>query len=214
MYNANRPGPDDLPSAAQLLKSTLLAAIAAVVILVTVVLPAEYGIDPTRIGRMLGLAEMGEIKVQLAREAEADRQMEQQQREGERRPDDRSGLLNRMFRLVIGTAHAQAAPAWRDEVSVTLKPGQGAEIKLTMEKGAVAEFAWAVDGGVVNYDLHADGSGQTISYEKGLAVPRKEGSLKAAFAGNHGWYWRNRGKQDVTVKLSVRGDYKQVKRVE
>ena len=33
------------------------------------VLPAEYGIDPTGVGRALGLTQMGEIKVQLAEEA-------------------------------------------------------------------------------------------------------------------------------------------------
>ena len=36
-------------------------------LLVTMVLPAEYGIDPTGVGRVLGLTEMGEIKQQLAR---------------------------------------------------------------------------------------------------------------------------------------------------
>ena len=34
--------------------------------------PSEYGIDPTGLGGLLGLAEMGEIKSQLAEEAEAD----------------------------------------------------------------------------------------------------------------------------------------------
>ena len=69
MYNANKPNSDELPSSAQLIKSTVLAAIAAVVILLTVILPAEYGIDPTRIGKIFGLTSMGEIKMQLAEEA-------------------------------------------------------------------------------------------------------------------------------------------------
>ena len=70
MYNANTPLSADLPSSRQLLRSTLLAAIAAAVLLITVVLPAEYGIDPTGVGRTLRLTEMGEIKQQLAAEAE------------------------------------------------------------------------------------------------------------------------------------------------
>ena len=48
--------------------STAVAAAVAAVLLVTVVMPAEYGIDPTGMGRLLGLKEMGEIKMQLARE--------------------------------------------------------------------------------------------------------------------------------------------------
>jgi len=63
----------DLPTARQLVRSTLVALAVAALLLVTVVLPAEYGIDPTGIGRLTGLAEMGEIKSQLAEEAEADR---------------------------------------------------------------------------------------------------------------------------------------------
>ena len=73
MFNAEKPSLSELPSSGQLLKSTIIAAVSAVVILVTVVLPAEYGIDPTGVGKAIGLAEMGEIKTQLAEEAEADR---------------------------------------------------------------------------------------------------------------------------------------------
>ena len=78
MFNAEKPSLDELPSAAQLKKSTLIAAASALAILVTVVLPAEYAIDPTGVGRVLGLTEMGEIKSQLSDEAEADRQLEMQ----------------------------------------------------------------------------------------------------------------------------------------
>ncbi len=46
MYNANRPARDQLPTTSELLKSTGVAAVVAGVILVTVVLPAEYGVDP------------------------------------------------------------------------------------------------------------------------------------------------------------------------
>ena len=74
MHNGNKPNLDELPTSAQLIKSTIFAAAAAAVILTTIVLPSEYGIDPTGIGKAVGLAEMGEIKVQLGEEAEADRQ--------------------------------------------------------------------------------------------------------------------------------------------
>lgn len=60
------------PTSRQLLRSSAIAAAAAILILATVVLPAEYGIDPTGAGRALGLTRMGEIKLRLAREAAAD----------------------------------------------------------------------------------------------------------------------------------------------
>lgn len=53
------PAPQSLPSTARLLKATGLAIAVASVLLVTVVLPAEYGIDPTGIGTRLGLDVLG-----------------------------------------------------------------------------------------------------------------------------------------------------------
>lgn len=209
MNNANKPEPEELPSSAQLLRSTILAAVAAVIILVTIILPAEYGIDPTKIGRMLGLAEMGEIKSQLAEEAEADRLMKL-----ETAPPngEQSSLLQQVLALIVSSAQAQTMGDWQDEFEFTLTPGQGLEYKLVMKEGATAEFSWIVEGGVVNYDLHGDGSGQDISYEKGRAVPGHEGEIQAAFTGNHGWFWRNRGSNDVVVTVYLKGDYSEIKR--
>lgn len=209
MYNSNKPDLDELPSSAQLLKSTFIAAIVAAVILITVILPSEYGIDPTGAGQAMGLVEMGEIKMQLHDEAEADRQ---QGHGNSAVDDDQSSLLEQVFGLFVGTASAQTTEAdWSDTHSLTLIPGEGKEVKLVMEQGAAAEFSWMVDSGAVNFDLHGDGSGKNISYEKGRAVAGQDGVLTAAFTGNHGWFWRNRTKQDVTVTLLVRGDYSAMK---
>ncbi|WP_315855193.1 hypothetical protein [Chenggangzhangella methanolivorans] len=73
MYNTDIPTRAELPTTRQLLRSTAIAIVSAGVILTTIVLPAEYAIDPTGIGKAIGLAEMGEIKTQLAAEAESDR---------------------------------------------------------------------------------------------------------------------------------------------
>jgi hypothetical protein len=69
MYNSNIPSASELPSSKQLAISTVTALIVALTLLITCILPAEYGIDPTGIGRSLGLTQMGEIKEQLAQEA-------------------------------------------------------------------------------------------------------------------------------------------------
>jgi hypothetical protein len=95
---------------------------------------------------------------------------------------------------------------------VTLTPGEGAEIKLRMQAGDKAEFSWVVEGGAVNFDTHGDGGGRSISYEKGRVVPADDGELVAAFTGNHGWYWRNRGQTNVTLVLRTRGTYSNIKR--
>ena len=104
-----------------------------------------------------------------------------------------------------------AAPEWRDEVSYTLAPGEGIEVKLVMEEGQTARFEWTANGGVVNYDTHGDGSGQKVSYEQGRGVPEQAGELTAAFTGNHGWFWRNRTDAPVTVTLRTGGAYAEMK---
>jgi hypothetical protein len=50
MFNARKPAFEDLPTSQELIKSTKIAAYSAFAILLTVVLPAEYAIDPTGIG--------------------------------------------------------------------------------------------------------------------------------------------------------------------
>lgn len=216
MYNTDIPTRAELPTSAQLLRSTFMAIVAATAILVSIVLPAEYAIDPTGIGRMLGLAEMGEIKAQLAAEAEKDRTAGQQGAVpvAVPTPDRRSGLLDWLFaEFLVSPAAAQTTPARRnDEMSITLKPGEGAEVKMVMVQGAKVNFSWAVTGGVVNFDLHGDGGGQETSYQKGRGVPGADGVLEAAFDGNHGWFWRNRGTSDVTVTLRTSGSYAEIKR--
>lgn len=208
MYNSNTPLPADLPSSRQLLRSTLLAAVSAAVLLIAVVLPAEYGIDPTGIGRVLRLTEMGEIKQQLAAQAAADATAPP----AAALPAPTAPALPAAPQVPAPVAEAAQPAPWRDEMSVTLTPGEGTEIKLRMQEGDKAEYSWVVQGGAVNFDTHGDGGGRSISYEKGRGVPADEGELVAAFTGNHGWYWRNRGQANVTLVLRTRGTYSDIKR--
>ena len=204
MFNAKKPSLDELPSSAQLIRSTAIAAASAVAILVSVVLPAEYNIDPTGIGGVLGLSEMGEIKAQLAEEAEADRLLEIE-------AEEQSSLMNDIFGLFVGTAYAQDAEIWRDETTFTLAPGDSAEWKLVMEEGQTVEYRMLVDGGRVNFDMHGDGGGNSVTYEKGRGSTGDEGEIIAAFDGEHGWFWRNRDSQPATVTVQVRGEYTEFK---
>ena len=197
MYNSQKPDLDELPSTAQLLRSTFIALIAAAAILVTIVLPSEYGIDPTGAGRVLGLTQMGEIKEQLEKEAEED-----QKSHG-------SDAFEKLFELLVPPAHAQEA--WKDEVTFTLAPGKALEVKFAMTEGASAEYQWTAEGGRINFDLHAHGGGKSHTYEKGRGKTAGDGRLTAPFSGEHGWFWRNRDQTKVTVKLQVRGDYSELK---
>ena len=205
MYNTDLPTRAELPSTGKLLRSTLMAVVIAVALLISVVLPAEYAIDPTGAGRLLGLTEMGEIKTQLAEEAELDQASVQQASEpaapqeavsdsqpsaatataaptsdveteqvAASLPEDQEMVQTEANVALADAPAAEETPsqateetaAWGDEVTFTLTPGEGTEYKLTMEEGAVATFAWASDGGPLNFDTHGDGNGNSISYEK------------------------------------------------
>lgn len=223
MYNSDIPTRAELPSTAQLIKSTILALLAAAVILVTIVLPAEHATDPTGIGRMLKLTQMGEIRQQLAAEAAADRLKDQQSPQAPTAaPSDekRSSLVTILAQLFIAPAAANervvvAQAARSDELTIVLKPTEGVEYKMTMAKGAQVRFAWTVAGGVVNYDMHGTpvGGGKESSYKADRGVGKQDGTLTAGFDGTHGWFWRNRGTQSVTITLRVEGAYSEIKRM-
>jgi len=203
MHNAPKPKLDELPTKAQLFRSSIIAGIGAVAIMVTVYLPAEYAVDPTGVGRVLGLTEMGEIKVQLAEEAEADRLLDEQ-----RALDQSSSVLNSVFSLFVGAAHAQEA--WQNEVTFVLEPGDTAEIKMTMEAGNTVTYAWTAKGGRVNFDLHAHSGGESVDYERGAGQTEGEGTIEAPFAGDHGWFWRNRDSTPITMTIQLRGEYSNI----
>ncbi|HEV7340735.1 MAG: transmembrane anchor protein [Sphingopyxis sp.] len=216
MYNSNIPSKSELPSTGKLITSTVIAMATAGVLLVTVVLPSEYAIDPTGVGRVLGLTEMGEIKTQLAEEAAADRAADKSAQieaaasgmtvgEAEAAPEDVAAEAE-------GAAPAAAAGGRQDELRITLAPGEGAEVKLVMKAGGKSNFAWTAVGGPVNVDVHGDGGGKSISYKKDRNVTRDDGVMTAEFDGNHGWFWRNRGDAPVTVIVKAQGAHSEMKR--
>lgn len=206
MFNSQRPSTDDLPSNGQLLRATGIAAVAAAAILVTVVLPSEYGIDPTGIGRVAGLTQMGEIKQQLALEAAADeagvRASAEPQAPQFAQADNSAAVPS------------DASESSSDVTNLTLAPGEGAEIKLVMAKDSAVEYDWSASGGAVNFDIHADAPGISYhGYGKGSNSGGEQGTLVAAFDGSHGWFWRNRSGGAVTITLRTQGNYTEIKRV-
>jgi hypothetical protein len=225
MFNAQKPDPSELPSTGRLLKSTGIAAAVAGALLVFVILPAEYGVDPTGAGSLLGLTEMGRIKMQLAEEVALDQAEIIAPSAAASTPSPEPAPSEQAPSTPASSAAPTATPSTppasapqpatavaSDESVFTLAPDEGFEIKLVMVKGAKAKFEWFTDGPGVNYDTHADGAGVSYhGYGKGTNTPREEGELVAAFDGSHGWFWRNRTDQDVKITLRTSGEYTDVK---
>jgi hypothetical protein len=183
-----------LPTLRQLGKATSIAIGVAAVILITTVLPAEYGVDPTGVGKLIGLVRLNPVADATASPA----------------PDAAA-----LAAAVPAAAVIKSDIAMRsDEMSVTLAPNESAEVKAPMRKGDQFVFSWVSQGGEVKSDMHgepSDGS-KEASYWKSRQQASGQGSFVAPFDGTHGWYWRNRGESPVTVTVKVSGFYEKLYR--
>lgn len=227
MHNSNIPEDRELPTTEKLLKSTVIAVLSAMVLLITVVMPAEYGVDPTGIGNMLGLKRMGEIKTSLAAEVAADEeahaaeQFANAEEDHAHGPDTHTHDDEAAPVAIVEAAeeehahgpetHTHEAVAI-DNMTVTLAPNEGKEVKVTMEKGKTVSYKWVSSFGNVTFDAHGDSSALNIdyhSYKKGQNSS-DDGTITAEFDGKHGWFWRNRNASPVTIQLEVTGEYTEI----
>lgn len=180
------PSIDTLPSAARLARATAGAIAVAAVLLVTIVMPAEFGRDPTGVGARLGLfrpaVETPSVEPSATGGVEADG----------------------------SPLSASATPYRTDEMTLVLESGEGAEIKAAMKAGDRLVFSWTATGGAgVDVDMHGEAAGgaedQATSYLKGEGQTAGHGAFSAPFAGNHGWFWQNLNDDPVTVTVKVSG---------
>ena len=158
------------PSSAQLLRATLLAMIIAGVLLVTIVLPAEYGLDPTGIGRALGLFRPAASDASVDAAGAGDN-------EGAVAANSAAGDEGAAGRAVAAARPLRKSPTpYRtDEMSLTLQSGEGAEIKAAMKQGERLVFTWTATGGGVDVDMHSEflgaRAGESLSYWKDSSRP-------------------------------------------
>ncbi|MES2521893.1 MAG: transmembrane anchor protein [Gemmatimonadota bacterium] len=202
------------------MRSTLIAVGVAAVLLVGVVLPAEYGVDPIGVGRVLGLTEMGRIKTALAREAEAataaERAAVAQGSPAASAPATPARTDHDSASTVAVRGAGVAASPRQDSMTVRLRPGASIELKLDMRKDQRATYRWRADSAPVNYNTHGEPAnppkGFYHGYGKGTSRG-EQGDLVAAFDGMHGWFWRNRSASDVRITLVTSGEYRELREV-
>jgi hypothetical protein len=164
-----------------------IALLVAGVALVIAVLPAEFGVDPTGIGRRLGLLAIADVKNQVT-------------------------AFQQSQTAAAGSSIVTATDrTLREEtVDFTLAPHEFVEYKYRLDKGQSLLYSWHATA-AVNLEFHAepDGApkGYAETYEKRNGVERASGTLMAPFAGIHGWYWENPTDREVTVTLTSAGFY-------
>jgi hypothetical protein len=164
------------------------ALLAAGLILVMFVLPAEYGVDPLGTGARVGLLDLGVTAQQV------------QALEGAKA----SGASQ-------ATIVAPQEKAFKEEtIDFKVAPREGMEYKYRLDKGEALLYSWKATA-PVGFEFHAepDGAprGYAQTYEKGDGKQEASGTLTAPFPGIHGWFWENKTDQEVTVTLTTAGFY-------
>lgn len=175
----------------QLIQATGAALVAAAAILLTTVLPAEYGLDPTGIGKTLGLTALRST----AEAAEA--------------PAVAAAPAS------TASVTQSESPFQNGEMSLVLQANEGAEIKALMRAGDAFVFSWSTEGRPVNFDMHGEkpnAGDEFSSYWKDHGKTSGHGSFTAPFDGSHGWYWKNKGTAPVTVTVKLSGFFEKLYR--
>jgi hypothetical protein len=178
------PAIGELPNRKVLNKATLVAAGMAALLLVTVVLPAEYGIDKTGAGRLLGLTEMGRMKRAAAE-------------------NDRATPPAKLPPLDYKAGQT-------GELRVALAPGEGREVKASMRAGGTMRYEWSTNDLPIHYELHGEprGAAKGVYTSYKIAVSKGEsGDFTAPMEGTQGWYWRNDTPMPVIVSVKATGEW-------
>ncbi len=195
MHDISDFNSDGLPSNKSLIKATLVAFFTGCILLVTIILPAEYGVDPTGLGDKLGLTQLT-----IASESKSVGIALQ--------PGDLESVS------VIEPVWKSMTPFRSDTMILTLLPNQGAEIKAIMNKNQKFVFNWEVKGGLAYFDMHGEAFNTKVdeftSYWEDDKESNASGAFIAPFDGTHGWYWQNKGSESIEIHLSTSGFYKEL----
>jgi hypothetical protein len=169
-----------LQSTATLLKASVFAVVLAAIVLIGAILPAEYGIDLTGLGKAAGLLPLANLSESA--DAEVSVSIEKQ---GAGLQDDRIDIT---------------VPAGGGlEYKLYMAKGETMRYTWSSDDG---ELFFDFHG-----EPEGDTSGYFESYTVSTA-DKVSGSFTASFNGSHGWYWENSSYAPLLVTLRTEGKYK------
>ena len=182
------------PSKAAIAKATSIALLVALVLLFTAVLPAEYGYDPLKTGKVLGLTGISQADVKEVKGAAPTVAPGQT---GVYRPEPK------IYKV--------------DSEDFELRPGEGMEMKYHMQKGAGMLYGWKADG-KLTYEFHGEpdvkpNKDYFESYDLDDKVGKESsfGSFTAPSTGIHGWFFKNKSNKEIKFHLTVAGFFDSAK---
>jgi hypothetical protein len=193
----------------QILKSLLIALLIGTVVLISAVLPAEYGIDPLGTGKLFGFSKLyqGNNQTEIIETAS-------------------SLNFNKIKMEKLGSPQSTPKPSEannpppevqysnrEDSIEVIVPAKKGIEYKFKSLKYGNIKYEWTTDKGIVYIDFHGEVKQEnlpknvfyesyTLAYSNNMA-----GTLTAPFEGKHGWYFRNETNEDIVVTIRLNGQY-------
>src|SRR5262249_39104706 len=195
------------PSRAAIAKATVIALLVAAVILVTAVLPAEYGIDPLGTGKALRLTDLAKAEPAKAKEAPA-------------AATTKPGEYAPTIVPVLEAATDGGAPKMKgtfipqpkryniDSREITLKAGEGMEIKYNMKKGAGLVYSW-IASDKLQFEFHGEPNQkpagregtdyyETYDIDNQAGTDQAHGAFIAPSTGIHGLLWANNSETELS----------------
>lgn len=180
--------PEPIATPRRLWAQVAAAAVLGTVLTVTVILPTEYGMDPTGFGALTGLDRLSE-------------------------PPE--VLVETKFTAPPAIAAVEPLPFRQDVVTVPIgafgRTLGATEYKVTLAEGQTVVYSWKASAPII-FEFHGhttptDGSpAQVMDYIKGQST-EGHGTLTAPLSGIHGWYFANPTFDEVTVELRLAGYY-------
>ena len=162
-----------------ILKATSIALLVALAILFIAILPAEYNIDPTGLGKILGFSSLAKSKTGTV----TDKVVRHQAQVG-------------IFKQ--GTVELKLTPHQGFEYKFRIEQGGMMLYSWIASKEIEYDF---------HGEPQDAPKGYFESYEKKTASKEANGSFVASFLGRHGWYLKNNTGETVTIKLTTAGFY-------
>ena len=201
------------PSVKSLVLACISSALLAVVVLLVAVLPAEFNIDPTGLGKTLGLTVLSQTvdvkeKTVVISCPESSNTAVTEKLKSTEQVDDHDHQHEHEHEQGHEHTHTEH---WQDTVDISVPPGKGLEYKFYISKGEKLEFEWDAEGILLYFDFHGEPEGDKTGYFKSFkesTQSQSSGTLVVPFTGSHGWYWENRTNQTAKIILKTRGNYK------
>ncbi|PCJ46274.1 MAG: hypothetical protein COA74_13985 [Gammaproteobacteria bacterium] len=164
-------------SNATIIKASLIALVVASIVFVTIILPAEYNIDPIGAGKAMGLTVLsGETSVDSIKPPINEQS---------------SGYQENQITLIV-------LPGKGVEYKFTLQKYGNLRYEWSTNGGSLYfDFHGEPKG---------DTTGYFESYTIATTHEMK-GSMTVPFEGVHGWYWENTSDKEITVTLKTQGNY-------